>query len=59
VRVYEEESAAAGRSPWAKGKYKAARGLQANPKPRGKTLGNLAIENREHKLKAKGCTRIT
>jgi hypothetical protein len=42
-----------------KGKYKAARGLQANPKPRGKTLGDLAIENQEHKLKAKGFTRIT
>jgi hypothetical protein len=38
-----------------KGKYKAARGLQANPKPRGKTLGDLAIENQEHK----GFTRIT
>ncbi len=42
-----------------KGKYEAARGLQANPKPRGKTLGDLAMENREHKLKAKDFTRIT
>jgi hypothetical protein len=57
--VYEEESAAAERSRWAKGKYEAARGLQANPKPREKTLGDLAIENQEHELKAKGFTRIT
>jgi len=41
VRVYEEESAAVERSHWAKRKYKAARWLQANPKPRGQNPRRL------------------
>jgi hypothetical protein len=60
VRVYEEESAAAERSHWAQREStKQAEGCKPTPSPRGKTLGDLAIENREHKLKAKDFTRTT